>query len=210
MLLLMPAIMLAGCDSSTPSLPAIPPVTAVPPQDGQVLLIGDSITYNWSGQNPAVPLATTIYDLIPGVVDMGISGNTSCAMWDRFDSDVVDYKPKVVVILAGTNDVRSGLTSTKCVAAMVATAIQEIGARVVIATIPPSPALNQDAIRAWNDQLDALVGEYAISGYSVKLADYYSAMTPGGATEFISDGVHPNQTGYDIMWSVLASLVGIN
>jgi acyl-CoA thioesterase I len=206
MLLLMPAVManLIGCGDSAPvaTVPA-----AAPPTDGQVILMGDSITYNWSGQNPAVPLATTIYSLIPDVIDMGISGNTSCAMWDRFDRDVVAYKPRVLIILAGTNDVRSGLTSTKCVAAMVAVATQEIGARVVVATIPPSPALDQNAIEAWNNQLDALVWEYRDSRYSVQLADYWTAMYPGGATEFISDGVHPNQLGYDMMWSVLSRYV---
>jgi lysophospholipase L1-like esterase len=196
------ALALSACGGTQPL--AVEPISPYGPMNYGTVLVGDSLSYNWSGESSAVPLATTIYDLIPQpFIDAGISGNTSCAMWARFEADVMSYAPLAVIIWAGTNDVRTGLTSVACVKDMAQTAAQA-GARVLILTIPPSPALDQNAIAAWNDALAALAADY-----HYVLVDDASALAPGGAANFIGDGVHLNQTGYDLVWSVLSySILG--
>src|SRR3954469_2045746 len=66
---------------------------------GRVVFMGDSITDNW--QQPR------FNGFFPGkpYVDRGISGQTTPQMLLRFRPDVIDLKPKAVVILAGTNDI---------------------------------------------------------------------------------------------------------
>src|SRR6266567_3240786 len=75
--------------------------TLAAPQTGEsrVVFMGDSITDNW--QQPRFG------GFFPGkpYVDRGISGQTTPQMLIRFRPDVIDLKPKVVVILAGTNDI---------------------------------------------------------------------------------------------------------
>src|SRR5262249_25552172 len=67
--------------------------------ESRVLFMGDSITDGW--QQPRYG------GFFPGkpYVDRGISGQTTPQMLLRFRPDVIDLKPKVVVILAGTNDI---------------------------------------------------------------------------------------------------------
>ena len=64
----------------------------------RVVFMGDSITDSW--QNPKFG------GFFPGkpYVDRGISGQTTPQMLIRFRPDVIALRPKVVVILAGTND----------------------------------------------------------------------------------------------------------
>ena len=68
------------------------------PQAGEdrVVFMGDSITQGWK-----------LDESFPGkpYVNRGISGQTTPQMLVRFRQDVIDLKPKVVVILAGTNDI---------------------------------------------------------------------------------------------------------
>src|SRR5213078_5017270 len=69
-----------------------------PPAKGEerVVFMGDSITDGWK-----------LDKYFPGApyVNRGISGQTTSQMLLRFRADVIDLHPKVVVILAGTNDI---------------------------------------------------------------------------------------------------------
>src|SRR5882672_2654527 len=66
--------------------------------EARVVFMGDSITDSW--QNPKFG------GFFPGkpYVDRGISGQTTPQMLVRFRADVIALHPRVVVILAGTND----------------------------------------------------------------------------------------------------------
>src|SRR5947209_10510284 len=65
----------------------------------RVVFMGDSITDLWDNDG--------FGGFFPGkpYVDRGIGGQTTPQMLLRFRQDVIDLKPKVVVILAGTNDI---------------------------------------------------------------------------------------------------------
>jgi lysophospholipase L1-like esterase len=174
-----------------------------PPAAGEdrVVFMGDSITEGWH-----------LDDSFPGkpYINRGISGQTSSQMLLRFRQDVIDLKPKVVLILAGTNDfaentgpvtmdqVEGNLMSMAQLAAA-------NGIRVVLCSVLPSvgfpwhpelgnPALKIAALNKWMD------------GYATEKAyvyvDYYSAMkdAAGGLPPNLSkDGVHPLPAGYAIM-----------
>ena len=66
----------------------------------RVVFYGDSITDGWGRR----PNTGTFFPGKP-YVNRGISGQTTPQMVVRFRQDVIDLKPAVVVILAGTNDV---------------------------------------------------------------------------------------------------------
>src|SRR6266496_4938537 len=65
----------------------------------RVVFMGDSITDGWDSPNNG--------GFFPGkpYINRGISGQTTPQMLIRFRRDVIELKPKVVVILAGTNDI---------------------------------------------------------------------------------------------------------
>ena len=74
---------------------ALPPPA---PGENRVVFMGDSITDAW-GRSTGI--------FFPGepYVNRGISGQTTPQMLIRFWPDVIALQPRVVVILAGTNDV---------------------------------------------------------------------------------------------------------
>ena len=65
----------------------------------RVVFMGDSITDLWQQPRHGEFFSGKPY------VDRGISGQTTPQMLLRFRPDVIDLKPRVVVILAGTNDI---------------------------------------------------------------------------------------------------------
>jgi lysophospholipase L1-like esterase len=172
-----------------------------PAGQDRVVFMGDSITQGWN-------LKTSF----PGkpYVNRGISGQTSSQMLVRFRQDVINLKPKVVVVLAGTNDLaeNTGPVTLKQVEgnlmsmAQLATAN---GIRVVLCSVLPSvhywwhPELEDPApkIVALNKWIKAYSAQ---KGYVY--VDYYSAMADaaGGLPHKLSpDGVHPSAAGHDVM-----------
>ena len=64
----------------------------------RVVFMGNSITESWAPRFPA---------MFPGkpYIGRGISGQTTPQLLVRFRQDVIALTPRVVVILAGTNDI---------------------------------------------------------------------------------------------------------
>ncbi|MDE3178184.1 MAG: SGNH/GDSL hydrolase family protein [Acidobacteriota bacterium] len=174
-----------------------------PPAAGQdrVVFMGDSITQGWN-----------LEQSFPGkpYINRGISGQTSSQMLIRFRQDVIDLQPKVVVILAGTNDLagNTGPMTPKETHGNIMSMAQLAsanGIRVVLCSVLPSVnfwwhrGLKDPAprIAALNNWIEGYARE---KGYVY--VDYYSAMkdSAGGLPAKLSkDGVHPLPAGYEIM-----------
>jgi lysophospholipase L1-like esterase len=171
--------------------------------------MGDSITDNW--QQPR------FNGFFPGkpYVDRGISGQTTPQMLLRFRPDVIDLKPKAVVILAGTNDIagNTGPLPDEEVEGnlqSLAELAKANGIKVVLSSITPTSAYHVAAngipqtttrpmarIKAINEWIQ----KYAAANGHVYL-DYFSAMVDANGvmkTELTADDLHPNAAGYAIM-----------
>ena len=208
--------LLSACGgSSTDSSISVPTQTPLPSGGPTVAFMGDSITQYWGGGAPAYP-TLPITTLVPGAIDVGIAGQITEEMQQRFATDVLAKNPGIVVILGGTNDLaKQQAPSTDAIAAM-AEAAATAGVHVVIGTVPPSElwlgstfltqAETAPAIEQFNSQLKLLASAH---GYLV--ADYYSAMVNSGGSSdqnlFLSDHIHPNAAGYAVMWSVLRQVL---
>ena len=182
----------------------LPPPAA---DENRVVFYGNSITEVW-----AKHFAT----MFPGkpYIGRGISGQTTPQLLVRFRQDVVALKPKVVVILAGTNDIagNTGPSTVEMIAdnlRSMTEIAQANGIRVVLSSVLPvydykwrpglEPAPKIVALNAWMKDYAAQVGAVYL--------DYHSAMADarhGLRAELGNDGVHPNDAGYRLM----APLVG--
>jgi lysophospholipase L1-like esterase len=175
-----------------------------PPSSGEarVVFYGDSITEGWAkyfaGTFPGKPY-----------VGRGISGQTTPQMLVRFRQDVIDLEPRVVVILAGTNDIagNTGPATQEMIAGHLTSMVELAkanGIRVVLASVLPAhdypwrpgrePASKIVALNAW-------MKDYA-SRNDVVYLDYHSAMADdrnGLPRELAEDGVHPTEAGYRLM-----------
>ena len=182
-----------------------------PPSSGEtrVVFMGDSITEGWGMKATATSPGRG--EFFPGksYINRGISGQTTPQMLVRFRQDVVLLKPKVVVLLAGTNDIaeNTGKETLEEIGNNISSMSEIARAnsiRVVLCSVLPAsdfswhkglePAPKIKALNAW-------MKEYAAKNGFVYV-DYYSPManSEGGLkAELSPDGVHPNKAGYDIM-----------
>src|SRR5438874_368225 len=178
--------------------------TLTPPakNENRVVFMGNSITEGWQRYFPTM-FAGKPY------INRGIGGQTTPQMLVRFHPDVVALKPKVVVILAGTNDIagNTGPSTLEMIEDNL-TSMAEIassnGIKVVLSSVLPvfdypwkpglEPAPKIMALNAW-------MKGYASKHHAVYL-DYHSAMQDeqhGMKKELAYDGVHPNEVGYRLM-----------
>jgi lysophospholipase L1-like esterase len=170
----------------------------------RVVFFGDSITDGWK-----------LDQYFPGkhYVNRGISGQTTSQMLVRFRQDVINLKPAVVVILAGTNDIagNTGSISLEDIEAnfgSIANLAKANGIRVVYSSLLPvhnyTPQSQEffatrpmESIRKLNDWLK----DYSAQNGIVYL-DYYSHLLDDKGLlrrDLADDGLHPNDAGYKIM-----------
>ena len=173
--------------------------------ENRVVLMGNSITEGWVFMRPEF-FENRDY------INRGISGQTTPQMLLRFRPDVVDLNPKVVLILAGTNDIagNTGFTPLETIIGNIKS-MAEIananGIEVVISSILPAieylwkPGLNPaPKIISINKQLKA----YAQQNNFIYL-DYFTAMVDDNDGLKVPDYtaaddlVHPNVAGYLVM-----------
>jgi acyl-CoA thioesterase I len=171
--------------------------------EARVVFMGDSITEGWGKPDRG--------EFFPGkpYVNRGISGQTTPQMLVRFRQDVIDLKPKVVVLLAGTNDIAENTgkitpEETSGNIASMSELARANGIRVVLCSVLPAGEFSWHKglqpgpkIKALNERIKA----YAAKNGFVYV-DYYSHMVNGEGglkTELSPDGVHPNKAGYENM-----------
>jgi lysophospholipase L1-like esterase len=178
-------------------------------EKARVVFMGDSITDSWPQPR--------FGDFFVGkpYVGRGISGQTTPQMLIRFRPDVIDLKPAVVVILAGTNDIagNTGPISNDEIQSNLMS-MSELakanGIRVVLASVLPVSSYHAAANAAPQTTLRPMDRIRAINGWMKKYAaaerqvylDYFSAMVDdkGLLREDLSaDDLHPNAKGYAVM-----------
>lgn len=177
----------------------------------RVVFMGDSNTDYWD--NPGFG------GFFPGKAyfNRGIAGQITPQMLIRFRPDVIALNPKVVVILAGTNDLAGNigpttLTSIENNLSTMSELARAHSIRVVLASILPVSDYNRtrdgkQLIRTIERPLSRITAlnewmkQYAAENGFTYL-DYFSALADEKGLlkeEFSDDGVHPNSKGYAVM-----------
>ncbi|MDC1394240.1 GDSL-type esterase/lipase family protein [Flavobacteriaceae bacterium] len=177
----------------------------------KMVFMGNSITEGWKLFDPNF-FNSTDY------VNRGIGGQTTPQMLIRFKQDVLDLKPKGVVILAGTNDIAGNTgpmsiqeiyNQIESMAGLAALNKIEVFLCSVLPVYdyPWKPGLKPaPKIVALNEMLKTLAGEK-----NYLYIDYFSEMSDdknGLKASLGADGVHPNEKGYEIMKRVLLNTIG--
>ena len=175
-----------------------------PPSAGEtrVVFMGNSITEGWIRTCP---------DFFAGkpYVNRGISGQTTPQMLVRFRPDVINLKPALVIILAGTNDIagNTGPSTPEMILDNLISMTELAKAnqiKVILSSVLPAfdypwkPGL-QPAEKIVT--LNKMIKDYADS-HEIVYLDYFSSMADerkGLKKEYSGDGVHPNEIGYKIM-----------
>jgi len=190
--------------------------TLKPPAPGEnrVVFFGDSITDGWH-----------LDESFPGkpYVNRGIGGQTTPQMLVRFRQDVIDLHPKVVIILAGTNDIAGNtgpmrLEDIEADYASLADLARTNGIKLIYSSVLPVhnytdrskdffAQRSPEKVLALNAWLKTYCEE---KGHACTYLDYFSAVVDNKGLlkkDLAEDGLHPNAAGYKIMASMAEAAI---
>ena len=176
----------------------------------RIVFMGDSITEFWTTLCPEF-FAEKQY------INRGISGQTTPQMLVRFRADVINLKPKLVVLLAGANDIaeNTGHSSLEMITNNIFSMAELAEAhdiKVILCSVLPA------LFFPWNTKihpvekianLNKMIRKYATEKEHFYL-DYYSAMVDknkGLTEDYSDDGMHPNKTGYLVMNTIVEEAI---
>jgi lysophospholipase L1-like esterase len=172
------------------------------PEENRVVFMGNSITQGWIEADPDFFMGKSY-------INRGISGQTTPQMLVRFRPDVVNLKPKVVVILAGTNDIagNTGPSTLEMIEDNIASMVEiakSNNIKVVLCSVLPAndfpwkpglePAQKIVDLNKWIKNY-AEKNEIIYVDYFTPIADQRNGLKK----EYSEDGVHPNLAGYKVM-----------
>lgn len=172
----------------------------------RVVFLGNSITDGWPEHHGQ------FFKDHSNFIGRGVSGQTTYHYLTRFREDVIDLKPKVVVINGGTNDI----AENDKIAYSEEHTIGNIMTMVELAKVHKIKVVLTSVLPAsrfyWNTEvqgvqlkimrLNSRIKAYA-AAQGIPYVDYYTAMVDGPERSlnpaYTSDGVHPNAAGYAVM-----------
>jgi lysophospholipase L1-like esterase len=178
-----------------------------PPKPGEerVVFLGDSITENWGPRGDM----SRYFPGKPNYIGRGYTSETTQHMLVRFRPDVLNLKPKVVVIMAGVNDIagNSGAVPDETIhdnfISMFELAKVNNVKVVVVSVLPATRFFWQPGIQPqerivelnkWLKDYAAKNGLYYVDAHS-QFKDENNGMKPGMS----GDTVHPNAAGYTLL-----------
>jgi len=170
--------------------------------ENRIVFMGNSITEGW------LKICPPFFSGKP-YINRGISGQTTPQMLVRFRQDVVNLKPKVVVILAGTNDIaeNTGPSTLEMIEDNILSMAEIAKAndiKVILCSVLPAydypwkPGLNPAEKIV---KLNKWIKNYSDNNHIIYV-DYFTPMADernGLNKKYSEDGVHPNKAGYEVM-----------
>ena len=170
--------------------------------EDRVVFMGNSITEGWKNLLPE-------YFTNQNYINRGIGGQTTPQMLLRFRQDVIKLQPKVVIILAGTNDIagNTGPSTLEMIEdnlySMAELAKLHNIEVVLCAVLPVYDYPWQTGLEPANKiiELNQRIKKYA-NTHGLVYADYFSPMADerkGLKAKYTDDGVHPTRAGYEAM-----------
>lgn len=179
---------------------------ANPPPTRAILLAGDSQFYRWK----------TLSEDLPGytIVNRGIDAFQMSDLLHYADRLVLPYKPRLIVLHAGGNDVHNGkspaqvLADFQAFAAKVRAALPKVP--IAFSSLTPGPGRWDEADR--RKETNRVIKEYIATQPGLYFIDLWEAMlTPDGKPRddiWVEDRVHPNHAGYLIRVQIMRPLLG--
>ena len=178
---------------------------ASPPPLGGIVFVGSSSIKNWtevSSDFPSLP-----------ILNRGFGGSTLADVLYYFDRVILRYRPRLVVLYAGDNDLAMGRTPDRVVSdfrlfmKQLRSRLPET--RVVYLSIKPSPSRRPylQAARETNKQIRTETARDSLATY----IDVFTPMLgPAGQPKpelFGSDSLHMTRAGYRLWRSLLEPVV---
>lgn len=135
------------------------------------------------------------------IINRGISGDWASKAIGRFEKDVIEEQPEILVILIGTNDLRHGQTPDKVINSieyMVKEATSRKIKTILCSLLPVSGKYTKNYKSADLKSINRRV-ENLSRRYRTDYVDFYTHLIDEDGLfkdKFTSDGLHPSKSGY--------------
>lgn len=176
-----------------------------PDLHGGVVFTGSSSIKNWK------TLAKD-FNGIP-VINMGFGGSELADAVYYIDRLVLQYKPRVVVVYSGENDINAGVPVRRVLEDLkqFITLVHKSdpNTRIIVVSLKPSPSREKHLAKV--REYNSLAADYVKGVRNVEFADVFTPMlTPDGKFReelYVSDRLHMTPAGYAIWTDLLAPMV---
>jgi len=179
-----------------------------PPPEGGVLFVGSSSIRLWNDLESQ-------FDARPVVLKRGFGGSKLSDCVQNLGRLVIRYRPRMVLVYAGDNDLASGSAPEEVLqrfTAFVNGVHRELPqTRIEYISIKPSPARSTllPRIRATNALIRAYVDRHPDLGYIDVFTPMLDHDGQPRAELFRADALHLNATGYALWKAVIAPYVQV-
>ncbi len=178
-----------------------------PPPQGAILFVGDSQFRRWA----------SIHEDLEGyvVINRGFGGSKMSDVLHYADRIVIPYRPRLVVVNAGGNDIHAGRTPEEVLADCrgfvdrLKAALP--GTILALSSLQPSPARWSEA--ETRRRFNAMLRDYVATQRDVIYIDLFDAyLGPDGKPRpelFVEDMVHHNAAGYEVRMRIMRPILGV-
>ncbi|OZI62307.1 SGNH/GDSL hydrolase family protein [Bordetella genomosp. 11] len=177
---------------------------AHPPTPGGVLFVGSSSIRLWNGLE-------TEFQSLPVVVKRGFGGSRMLDCARHLHQLVQPYKPRLVLVYAGDNDLAEGRTPEQVLQAFTAfvDGVRETMPATRIAYISIKPSPSRAALMPEIRQANALIRDYTLKTRNTDFIDIYTPMLNAAgqprAELFRDDQLHLNTQGYALWKRIITA-----
>lgn len=178
---------------------------ASPPKPGGIVLVGSSSFRMWHDVSAAFPGVN--------VINRGFGGSIMPEVVHYASRVVLPYKPRLVLVYAGDNDLNDGRTPAQVLAdyntfvALMHKALPKT--RIAFVSIKPSPSRWKivDSMRVANALVRGAVSRDSLQAYVDVFTPMLGANGRPRSELYIADSLHMTSAGYAVWRERLASLI---
>jgi lysophospholipase L1-like esterase len=177
-----------------------------PPPTGAILLAGDSQFFRWKTVHEDLPDFT--------IVNRGIDSFQTSDLVHFVDRIVLPYKPRLIVLHVGGNDVNTGKSPDQILADFTTFVARVHAAQpdvpIAFSSITPGPGRWDQA--AARTRTNHVIRDYIATQPHLIFIDLWDAMlTPDGQPRedlWVADRIHPNHAGYLLRVQIMRPILG--
>lgn len=177
-----------------------------PPPQNAILLAGDSQFYRWKTLNEDLPDYT--------IINRGIDSLQTSDLVYFTDRLVLPYKPRMIILHIGGNDVHVGKSPGQVLADFKAFVAKvravEPNVPIAFSSITPGPGRWDEAEK--RKQTNKVIQDYIATQQHLLFINLWDAMlTADGKPRedlWVADGVHPNHKGYLLRVKIMRPILG--
>ena len=167
-----------------------PEIRNARPSGENLICFGDSLTYG-TGASEGQDYPSRLSEMLSKpVINAGVPGDTTSTAMRRLDQDVLSHAPRIVFITLGGNDLKNGVSKKVAFENLkvIVEKIQAEGALVVLGGI---------SIPFWGKGFGEAYENLAEETGAILIPNIYKGII--GNPKLMSDRIHPNAKGYEIM-----------